>query len=1184
MKGHPATIECIAEPVSHAVIECAEKVIPYKGPGESGRLKVIQLDSQNHPDPNGKRWHLQMQVRAKEVEEWFDSYVCRCEVWNKVEKLQRPKKVVSNNAVIVEAYLERKFQLEPVSTDLEVGKRLVLTCIPPKGKPDPEVYWLKDGNRVNSNSFPHVIINDYNHLIIENSTIPDSGNYTCVAECLGVEYRYANAKVNIFPVRAKLDSSGWTDWGSCAWSHSFTSASPQPSCQQTRYRLCATILSQSQYQNSATSAEDPSQLHSIDPKQPVISECPSPWVQTRNCSIASCIGTWNNLEQASSSPNLVVNVDASDKPFRVKEIAIYVGLFLLLAIILIIIAIVIARRRSHKWSGLHLVPYSHCLQGKGTCRQDKAGKKSRDLLLSSDFKQPSITIKNPSAVDPRQVDDYRRNNRTNTTNIIMDQYGNPVNGVLNETPVTMFGPSANQGIQMAASPGLLFSNGAPLVSISTVGPLLPPPPPPPPTSSLPPLPNNPTGLGRGSSSSDASAYTGSIPSTQYFLAGVSPHMMTSGRVIPNPPTAATTQPSEFIISPVNYCQVNALSPMINGIPNMNEIDDGSSRSPHGQQHQIQQPQQQLFNSSVLAPVSSGSSSGQSPANTATNTTAVGSGNGGSSNGSLGMSANNGLFPLNTATTGSGAYGADEVEPEVPAYMSSSRPSSGLYHELSLDRCSGEPDSGVHLGENPDFESIVRGSVSVDGGVLCLRESDVFLNIPQGAVRPNMITEFCLALCKDDRQRPVLGDQQTLLSPIVCFGGVHESLLKPATLSFPHCADLNQGTWLIRLLALSPSPTGASGVARDNLYTSYNSVGDELSGRTDNSTWQEVCVVGCESPKSSVFCHLDATTAHLLTATPQRYCLVGETRKNAFNTGTLSLSPSQIRTNSIHNTSIPSQQSSEGEDRGFIQIQPAVKMLRLAAFGGRLTPTMDYNIRVYVLADTKDALNHVLKAEVELNGRLLDSTKPFPFRDDGTGICFRIDEISAGWRSRLQTRIQEIPFRHIWSGTQMSMLHCAFSLEHIDPHCLFVSCRIMVYQENINAHHQVLVISSDHIERSLMPPSHSRGPSAIRPIYTDQPFGRSFRIPLRVRQRLCSLLDPQEGNADWRALARQMGMEGTITRISAMSSPTSVLLDIWEARHRTEPAPDDLKYLLLSIGRVDCSSLVDVEPEPTWESR
>lgn len=104
MKGHPATIECVAEPVSHAVIECAEQVIPYKGPDDdSGRLKVIQLDSSNRPDPNGKRWHLKLQVRAKEVEEWFDSYVCHCEAWNKVVELQRPKKVVSRETVVIEA-------------------------------------------------------------------------------------------------------------------------------------------------------------------------------------------------------------------------------------------------------------------------------------------------------------------------------------------------------------------------------------------------------------------------------------------------------------------------------------------------------------------------------------------------------------------------------------------------------------------------------------------------------------------------------------------------------------------------------------------------------------------------------------------------------------------------------------------------------------------------------------------------------------------------------------------------------------------------------------------------------------------------------------------------------------------------------------------------------------------------
>ncbi|KAF8571563.1 hypothetical protein P879_01902 [Paragonimus westermani] len=149
MKDHPATIECVAEPVSHAVIECAEQAIPYKGPDESGRLKVTRLDSHNRPDPNGNRWRLELQIRAKEVEEWFDSYVCRCEAWNKIVELQRPKKVLSQETIVTEAFfilqhitlfadLERKFLVEPTSTDIAVGNRLTLSCVPPKGKPDPE--------------------------------------------------------------------------------------------------------------------------------------------------------------------------------------------------------------------------------------------------------------------------------------------------------------------------------------------------------------------------------------------------------------------------------------------------------------------------------------------------------------------------------------------------------------------------------------------------------------------------------------------------------------------------------------------------------------------------------------------------------------------------------------------------------------------------------------------------------------------------------------------------------------------------------------------------------------------------------------------------------------------------------------------------------------------------------------
>lgn len=133
-----------------------------------------------------------------------------------------------------------------------------------------------------------------------------------------------------------------------------------------------------------------------------------------------------------------------------------------------------------------------------------------------------------------------------------------------------------------------------------------------------------------------------------------------------------------------------------------------------------QNQQSLFNGAILNPVSTGSSSGQSPANTAT--TAIGSGNGGgsSSNGSLGITGPASLIP-----TGPVGYGVDVNEPEVLAYETHSRPTSGLYHELSLDRSStsrssqGNNQSSVGAEES---EMVIRGNMTANGGLLCLSTS------------------------------------------------------------------------------------------------------------------------------------------------------------------------------------------------------------------------------------------------------------------------------------------------------------------------------------------------------------------------------------------------------------------------------------------------------------------------------
>ena len=84
----------------------------------------------------------------------------------------------------------------------------------------------------------------------------------------------------------------------------------------------------------------------------------------------------------------------------------------------------------------------------------------------------------------------------------------------------------------------------------------------------------------------------------------------------------------------------------------------------------------------------------------------------------------------------------------------------------------------------------------------------------------------------------------------------------------------------------------------------------------NSVHLQISVtLGQENINTQVYTQLDATHCHIMTEYLQRYTLIGE--------------PALLGR--------------------------AVKILRLAAFAPALPPSMDYNIRVYVVEDTPDAL-------------------------------------------------------------------------------------------------------------------------------------------------------------------------------------------------------------------------------------
>lgn len=55
-----------------------------------------------------------------------------------------------------------------------------IRCHPPPGVPPPQVYWLKNGLPLESDT--NVIVSTEGHLLVSQARLQDTANYTCVAE------------------------------------------------------------------------------------------------------------------------------------------------------------------------------------------------------------------------------------------------------------------------------------------------------------------------------------------------------------------------------------------------------------------------------------------------------------------------------------------------------------------------------------------------------------------------------------------------------------------------------------------------------------------------------------------------------------------------------------------------------------------------------------------------------------------------------------------------------------------------------------------------------------------------------------------------------------------------------------------------------------------------------------------
>ncbi|XP_049766775.1 netrin receptor UNC5B isoform X2 [Schistocerca cancellata] len=414
------------------------------------------------------------------------------------------------------------------------------------------------------------------------------------------------------------------------------------------------------------------------------------------------------------------------------------------------------------------------------------------------------------------------------------------------------------------------------------------------------------------------------------------------------------------------------------------------------------------------------------------------------------------------------------------------------------------------------ELSAAGVATAAGARLELPELGVALTVPQGGVARGRRQRVLVALLRD--ARPPLPDGCVRLSPVVMCGPLRLELAKPLILSFQHCAAPPHDAWRLSVWCCDTPPG-------------------------QPPFWQEEAVLGEETINTAVYAQLDPGRVHLACEAGTRCVLVGR--------------PARPRA--------------------------ARKSLRLALFGPPVPPLValpNCSLRVYVLEDTREALQSVEREEATLGAQLLDLPRTLHFEDGGGPLILSLEDVGPGWHSKPQAGHQEIPFQHVWNPSH-GHLHCSFSLERSTVPQQPLSLSVAACQQGNNSK-VVLRVQPDLGAVPLTPGlttltvTTSSGCSSLR----SSPASAShspFRVPRAVCKQLAKSLDPPNARGnDWRMLARQLGVDRYINYFATKASPTEHILDLWEARHREPSAVPDLLNVLRLMGRSDAAALLERE--------
>ncbi|XP_042579890.1 netrin receptor UNC5D isoform X2 [Cyprinus carpio] len=300
---------------------------------------------------------------------------------------------------------------------------------------------------------------------------------------------------------------------------------------------------------------------------------------------------------------------------------------------------------------------------------------------------------------------------------------------------------------------------------------------------------------------------------------------------------------------------------------------------------------------------------------------------------------------------------------------------------------------------------------------------------------------------------------------------------------------------------------------------------KLKRQTKDNKWEEIMSVDDES--TSCYCLMDSHSCHLLLDQPGCYALVGEPITDA-----------------------------------------AIKRLRIAVFGSVEASSIDYSLRVHCVDDTPHAFQRVVTAETSRGGQLLEEPKMLFFKGNCLSLQVSIQDIPQFlWSIKPFTTCQEFSFTQVWYSNQQPV-HCAFSLQRHSTSTTQLSCKISVRQ--VKGHEQILQVYTTvgESEKETVP-FFMQADCTV----TSQTGAKAFKIPLSIRQRICTTFDTANTKGkDWQLLAQKLHIQRNLSYFTKQKSPSAVILSLWEARHQDSGDLDSLASALEEIGKIHCKSL------------